>query len=226
MVLSHVTAHLMKQTRCLIASLEMPIASTGNRLLRQIGGLDNPTVSYIDEMLQWTSDKLWIYDELDTVKSERILGMCIYAMTELKIKHVVIDSLMKCGISGDDYNRQKEFVDRLCWEAKTYGGHIHLVHHMRKGRSESETPDKFDVKGAGEITDLVDNLIIVHRNKDKEKKIEQGKSVEDFVPDSTLTVAKQRHGEWEGVINLWFHKSSQQFTHSSDLRLERFDLTK
>ena len=29
---------------------------------------------------------------------------------ELKIGHVVIDSLMKC-VRGDDYNGQKEFVD-------------------------------------------------------------------------------------------------------------------
>ena len=75
LVLSHVMAHLMKTTTCLIASLEMPIVSTGNRLLRQIGGLDNPTERYIQQMLDWTNGRLWIYDELDTVKSERILGM-------------------------------------------------------------------------------------------------------------------------------------------------------
>jgi len=224
LVLSHVMAHLMKTTTCLIASLEMPIASTGNRLLRQIGGISNPTPEFVDQMLQWTDDRLWIYDELDTVKSERILGMCIYAMTELNIKHIVIDSLMKCGIGGDDYNKQKDFVDRLCWAAKTHGGHIHLVHHMRKGHSENETPDKFDVKGAGEITDLVDNLVIVHRNKSKEKKIQDNKPVEDFEPDATLTIAKQRHGEWEGKINLWFHQESQQFTPSSSLNTEYFQI--
>jgi len=224
LVLSHVMAHLMKTTTCLIASLEMPIASTGNRLLRQIGGIDNPTQSFIEEMLFWTDNRLWIYDELDTVQSERILGMCIYAMTELNIKHIVIDSLMKCGIGGDDYNKQKAFVDRLCWAAKTHGGHIHLVHHMRKGHSEDETPDKFDVKGAGEITDLVDNLVIVHRNKAKEKKIQDEKPVEDYEPDTTLTIAKQRHGEWEGKINLWFHKESNQFCSGSSLKTEYYQL--
>ena len=225
LVLSQVMSHLMKTTTCLIASLEMSIASTGNRLLKQIGRVDNPTAEYIDLMLKWTDDRLWVYDELDTVKSERILGMCIYAMTVLNIKHIVIDSLMKCGISGDDYNNQKMFIDRLCWAAKTHGGHIHLVHHMRKGRSEAETPDKFDVKGAGEITDLVDNLVIVHRNKAKEKDIQEGKEVADNAPDSTLTVAKQRHGEWEGVINLWFDTPSNQFTPSSSKETEYFDLT-
>ncbi len=226
LVLSHVMAHLMKTTTCLIASLEMPIVSTGNRLLRQIGGLDNPTERYIQQMLDWTNGRLWIYDELDTVKSERILGMCIYAMTELNIKHIVIDSLMKCGINGDDYNKQKSFVDRLCWAAKTHGGHIHLVHHMRKGRSEHEAPDKFDVKGAGEITDLVDNLVIVHRNKDKEMQIQKGEQINEGEPDTTLTIAKQRHGEWEGKINLWFHKVSNQFLPGPNTKPEWFDTKK
>ena len=152
--------------------------------------------------------------------------MCIYAMTVLKIKHIVIDSLMKCGINGDDYNGQKTFVDRLCWAAKTYGGHIHLVHHMRKGRSESDAPDKFDVKGAGEITDMVDNLVIVHRNKEKERAIENGEHVHDGICDTTLIVAKQRHGEWEGKIKLWFHKESQRFASGSNLITENFDIPK
>ena len=80
------------------------------------------------------------------------------ALKELKIQHVVIDSLMKCGIMDDDYNGQKQFVDCLCWAAKTYGGHIHLIHHIRKTRSEEEIPDKFDVMGASALTNLVDNV--------------------------------------------------------------------
>ena len=30
--------------------------------------------------------------------------------------------------------------------------------------------------------------------------------------DSTLTVAKQRHGEWEGQFKFWFDKDSMQYT--------------
>lgn len=224
LVSSHVFAHLMKKTTCLIASLEMPIAATGNRMLRQISGKDDPDSALIDQMLEWTTGRLWVYDQLDTVQPERILGMCIYCMTELNIKHIVIDSLIKCGIAGDDYNRQKEFVDRLCWAAKTHGGHIHLVHHMRKGHSENDVPDKFDIKGAGEITDLVDNVVIVHRNKRKEDRVQQGEAVNEFDPDTTLTVVKQRHGEWEGQINLWFHKASQQFLSHSKSSPEYFEL--
>jgi len=148
----------------------------------------------------------------------------MYAFSKLGVKHIVIDSLMKCGLGTDDYNAQKSFVDRLCWIAKTYKGHIHLVHHMRKGRSENDIPDKFDVKGAGEITDMVDNLFIVHRNKGKEQKVEKGESVDELEPDSTLTVAKQRHGEWEGKVALYFDPSSHQYLSGPGGRSEWFEI--
>lgn len=210
LVTSHVVASLLKYTTCLIASLEMPIAATGRRMVRQMVGTDNPTDSIIEKALHWTDDRLWVYDQLDSVETERIFGMVVYSMKVLGIKHIVIDSLMKCGINDDDYNGQKVFVDRLCWAAKTYGGHIHLIHHIRKTKSEEDIPDKFDVMGASALTNLVDNVILVHRNKAKENKDEE-EIDEKKDPDARLIVAKQRHGEWEGRIALWFDKSSNQY---------------
>lgn len=224
LVLSHVMAHLMKSTKCILASLEMKADAVGERLVKQIAGLEKPTDSFSRGILDWTDDKLWIYDELDTVEHKRIIGMCIYAFTELNIQHVFIDSLMKCGMDEDDYNSQKRFVDRLCWVAKTHGGHIHLVAHMRKGKTEFDVPDKFDVMGSSAITNLVDNVVIVHRNKKKEMEMEKGNDVDKMIPDSIVKVVKQRHGDWEGKINLWLDKPSQQFKGSPDGRLEWFDV--
>ena len=223
MVTSHVVASLLKHTTCLIASLEMPIAATGRRMIRQMVGTDSPSEAYIDKALKWTDDKLWIYDQLDSIETERIFGMCVYAMKELKIKHIVIDSLMKCGINDDDYNGQKVFVDRLCWAAKTYGSHIHLIHHIRKTKSEEDIPDKFDVMGASALTNLVDNVILVHRNKAKENKAEEDRD-EKKEPDARLVIAKQRHGEWEGKISLWFDKQSNQYLPWSGANKEWFSL--
>ena len=128
----------------------------------------------------------------------------------------MIDSLMKCGISPEDYPRQKEFVDRLCWCAKSENIHIHLVHHGRKGANELSMPDKHDAKGAGEITDLVDNVFIVFRNKEKERERADAKRKEENFneadkPDALLSIAKQRHGEWEGTFALWFDPKSHQY---------------
>ena len=211
-ILGQVLAWMLPYSRSLIASLEMKPAATMRRMVRQVSGCPKPTEWYVAQFLSWTDDRLWIYDQLDTVAPERILGMIAYAVKELGIEQIVIDSLMKCGIGNDDYRGQKEFVDKLAWLAKTLNCHIHLVHHMRKGHSENDLPDKFDVRGAGEIVDLVDNLFIVWRNKGKEADVQAGKEVEDYIPDAALVVGKQRHGEWEGKINLWFDKGSQQYT--------------
>jgi len=224
LMLSHVMAHLMKSSRVLIASMEMSIPAQAERMFRQISGSDKPTEPFIDLMSAWTNGRLWLYDQQDTVPPEKIIGMCMYAMAELDISHIVIDSLVKCGIRPDDYAGQKTFVDKLCFAAKTYGGHIHLVHHIRKGDKESNLPDKFDIKGAGEITDLVDNVFIVHRNKVKEEKAQGGEPVDEFDPDAILVNAKQRHGEWEGKVPLYFDKASTQYLQSPRANKEWFPI--
>jgi twinkle protein len=217
LILGQVMLWLPRDTTCLIASLEMKPAATLERMCRQTLGGAVPTEDFIEEFTDKT-DNMFIYDQTDTLEAERILGMCYYAAKEMKINHIVLDSLMKCGISPEDYPRQKDFVDRLCWCAKTTDVHIHLVHHIRKSGSESSRPDKFDIKGAGEITDLVDNVFIVHRNKSKEKNVETSNPDPAIVnqPDQTLRIAKQRHGEWEGTFGLWFHRASQQFVDAPD----------
>ena len=118
----------------------------------------------------------------------------------------------------------QKFIDRLMWVAKTHGGHIHLVHHIRKGENEDIVPNKFDVKGAGEITDMVDNVCIVWKNKKKQRMIENGETVTDDTPCGIINVEKQRHGEWEGKIKLWFDQPSGQFKGSSSGRIEWFDI--
>lgn len=209
-LLTQVCAWNLSQNKWLLASMEMLPERTMEKMTQQVAGCI-PSNGFIERFAAWSDDKLWIYDQTESVKSERIIAMIYYAATELKIKHIVIDSLMKCGIRKDDLNSQVAFVDQLCWIAKTAYCHIHLVHHIRKGEKESRVPGKFDVRGAGEVTDLVDNVFIIHRNKAAEAKVRRGEPIDQDEPNCRLIVDKQRHGEWEGMFNLWFHGSSKQF---------------
>jgi len=215
LVLGQVLLWLPFEVKILIASLEMQPAATIERMVKQALGGAMPSRDYIKDFMD-AADNMTLYDQIDTVQPNRILGMIHYAAQELGIKHFMIDSLVKCGISPEDYAKQKEFVDRLCWAAKTEDVHIHLVHHMRKGNKEGDDLDKFDVKGAGEITDLVDNVFIVQRNKFKEEKIQNNIHVEPLEPDQIIRVVKQRHGEWEGKIALYFHKEANRFLSGPD----------
>lgn len=235
--LGYVMLNVMTQgRRACIASLEMPMEATMSRMCSQAAGGNTPSIDYISKFHQWTDDRLWLYAHRGQVNRDRMISVARYCRKELGIDHVVIDSLMKCGIAPDDYSAQKNFVDALCVLARDTGVHIHLVHHIRKGDTEKNAPDKFDIKGAGEITDLVDNVLIVHRNKTKENGVQGARQMQDEarrveklaelakMPDSLLLCEKQRHFSWEGPTRLWFDRESQQLRDDAHAPLQTLDM--
>lgn len=215
--------------RVCVASFEMKPATTIGRMVRMFA-MSNPSIPthrggrsldtldmLYDDFGEWTTGRLWLYDQTESAKPDNVLGMVKYCATELGITHVFIDSLMKCVRAEDDYNGQKEFVDRLCAIAKDCDIHIHLVHHLKKPPKESDMPDKHDTKGSGSITDQVDNLLMVWRNKPKEDayKTRGDQSLHKAQPDCYLLCRKQRNYEGsadgEPQISLWRHHEAGQF---------------
>ena len=207
-----------------IASFEMKPSKTLERMGRQFSGFNpnDPAFSGSDEATkelldvyqqfkEWTDGRLWLYDQQGTVTTRQVCAVVRYCAKERGITHFFVDSLMKCVSGEDDYNGQKLFVDELTAIARDNGIHIHLVHHIRKPADESHKPSQYDYKGSGSITDQVDNVISVWRNKAKEKKRDEGKAIEDKDPDALLICDKQRNGEWEGSIGLWFDRPSMQY---------------
>jgi twinkle protein len=208
---SHVMVDLVSQgKRTVCASLEMWPAKTLKRMARQAIGNDSPTEQALFDFIAWLSKRFWIYDQHGRANPKHILAVIRYAAHELKVSHFFLDSLMMVVAGDDDYNGQKDFVTELCAAAKDTGCHIHLVHHTRKLKDESEVPGKFDAKGSGSITDQVDNVFTTWRNKKKEAERQQGQ-VDESKPDALLICDKQRHGEWEGRLALWFDPSSQSY---------------
>lgn len=212
-----------------IASLEMKPQATLKRMLRQTAMNRTPGVQAVDRLIDWSRDRLWLYDQQGTVKPAMLYAVARYCADRLKVRHLVIDSLMKCVRGEDDYNGQKDFVDMLCTLARDLGMHIHLVHHAKKGEDEDKVPGKFSAKGSGAIVDQVDQMLTVWRNKKKERIAEadlrkNGELSADTLdmPDTVLICDKNRHGEWEGRITLWRHADSLQFT--SDKRRRPIDM--
>lgn len=216
-----------------IASLEMKPEETILRMIRQCAGC-SPSIELAGEFLRWADERIAIYDELDKVKWTRIIGFIYFCAKELNTRHIVIDSLTKCGIASRDGDAEKEFIDRLQWAAKTLGVHIHLVAHVRKPNQAGEeyVPTKFDIRGASEMTDLADNLMICWKNKKRESILDRR---EQFGPESLdvkeleyldnscdqkLIIAKQRHGSFEGTFNLYFDRKSLQFVAHEGRRQE------
>jgi twinkle protein len=212
-----------------IASFEMKPVTTIGRMVRMYAGTNPFSAEYqgsdglkvldglYDEFGDWTKGRMWLYDQTGTAFPETVLGMVKYCANELGITHIFIDSLMKCVRAEDDYNGQKHFVDQLCAIAKDCDVHVHLVHHLKKPGKEGDMPDKHDTKGSGSITDQVDNLFMVWRNKPKEDagKAQGDRSNKQTEPDSYLLCRKQRHyeGSFDGepTISLWRHRDAGNF---------------
>jgi twinkle protein len=205
---SHVALDLVAQDRrVVIASLEMPPVKTLKRMARQAIGNATPTSKAIGDFVGWLSKRLWLYDQHGRADARFMLAVIRYAAIELKVAHFFLDSLMMVTKGEEDYDGQKDFVTELCAIAHDTGIHVHLIHHVRKMKDEDDVPGKFDAKGSGSITDQVDNVFTVWRNKRKEAERRLGQTDESR-SDALLVCDKQRHGEWEGRIGLWFDPES------------------
>jgi len=210
LLMSQIALTLMNQGEpCLIASFEMQPVKTLHRAVRQSLNHSSPSAREIRAWSAWTDGKLWLYDHLGDVETRRVLAVCRYAAQELGVKHVLIDSLMKCVAESDNRNAEKQFVSKLVECAKTYGIHIHLVMHARKKESESDRIGKPDVYGGVDVVNQLDNLYLIQRNKRNET-TEEGvrRLIDPMEPGVWLEVSKQRDGSFEGVISLWFNVDS------------------
>lgn len=217
LMLSMAMTRLLAQgKRVLIASMEMKPEETLQWMVSQAAGCE-PCKEFAISWMDRYRDNGFIYDCLDKVPQERILGLCHYAGKVLNIDHIVIDSLTMCGVGREDYSQQAEFVNLLRAAAKLYGIHIHLVCHMRKGSDENEQVGKFNIRGAGEIADLADKVFIVFRNKRREQHLayqENNMPFDESIieqPDVWLKLVKNRQDGTEMNFGLYFHKESMQF---------------
>jgi twinkle protein len=233
MVTGMIALGLIKQKqKVMIASFEMKPKRTLFRMLRQFAGENIDAPRYVDKtryltnlfdrMRSYAYDYLWLYDQQGTVTAQQVIAVSRYSAVELGVQHIFIDSLMKCVSGEDDYNAQKSFVDELTSLARDHNVHVHLIHHIRKLQSEEVKPNKNDIKGSGSISDQVDNVLMVWRNKKKEHDAQNG-VVDVMISDAYLMCEKQRNGEAEDWYSLWYHKDSQQFVEYHDSIPMSFD---
>jgi twinkle protein len=233
MITGQIAMGLIKQgQRVMIASFEMKPKRTLFRMLRQFAGENIDFPRYVDKaryltnlitrMRTFAHANLWLYDQQGTVTSQQVIAVSRYSAVELGVQHIFIDSLMKCVSGEDDYNAQKMFVDELTSLARDHNVHVHLIHHIRKLASEEVKPNKNDIKGSGSISDQVDNVLMVWRNKKKEHDAQNG-NIDNMIPDAYLMCEKQRNGEAEDWYSLWYLKESQQFVENHDSIPMSFD---
>jgi twinkle protein len=207
---------LMKQEKTMIASFEMLPKATLGRMTQQTGEA-KPNYEYIKDFLSKLEHNLYLYDPEGETSADKVLEVVYYCAEKLGVKLMVIDSLMKCGINEDDLNKQKAFANKLAVAARDLNVHIFIVAHSRKTADENANASKFDVAGSANLTNLVDNVISVHRNKGREVEAMNVMPDIDIMNEwmASVWLLKQRHGK--GIETKWgFSFEPQYFRYTEE----------
>jgi twinkle protein len=211
--------------RTCLSSLEMHPASTLKRMCRQIIGSDRPTDAAIRAALDWANGGLLIYELTGKQKLDALLEVFGYGRSRWGCDLFVIDSLMRLGVAGDDYNSQEAVIFRLVNWAMVNAVHVHLVAHAKKGERDRGAPGIEDIKGAMELGANAFNIVSVWRNRKLEDAIAKLRAAGDTEGAATLSrskpgvmlnVAKQRNGDFEGKVGLWFDQRTYRYRSSAD----------
>ena len=201
----------------LICSFEMSPADTLARMARQCFAVEKPALLTLERFNAWTDGRLWMFDHMGRIKPAQLLAVLRYFAEELKGTQVIVDSMMMVCASEEHLDEQKQFVTDLVRSAQEFGLHIHLVTHCRKPQSgdESKPPTKYELRGSAAISDQCHNVVTVWANKPKQQELSQGNNAKSGEPDAMVTVEKQRNGQWEGRIRLWFDEPSLRFVNEA-----------
>lgn len=221
-ILSDCIPHwIMQGSRICLASFEMKCAQTLKRMCKQAGGVERPTEQYIERIIDWLDHGLILYEKVGKSGVEPLLEVFEYARAKYGCDQFIIDSLMRLGIAGDDYTGQEKAMFRIVDWAIQNNVHVHLVAHARKGEKGQGAPETEDVKGAMEIGANAFNIISIWRNRKHEEELgaaedEASKAELEEKPGVILNVAKQRNGDFEGKIGLWFDQDTYRYHSSFD----------
>jgi twinkle protein len=224
-ILSDCAVDWVKQgSRICVSSLEMRASQTLKRMCKQVSGIERPTVTAINSTLQWLDSGMLLYERVGKASVTALIEVFDYARAKYGCDQFIIDSLMRLGIASDDYTGQEKAVFQLVDWTVSNSVHLHLVAHSRKGTAGSHAPETEDVKGAMEIGANAFNILTVWRNRELEDEIRKldlsdRKDEADALkekPGVILNVAKQRNGDFEGKISLWFDQDTYRYYSSYD----------
>ncbi|WP_375650556.1 toprim domain-containing protein [Bartonella sp. OT172YNZD] len=207
---------IAQKSRLCLASLEMKGEQSLRRLTKQTSGLEQPTKETIERILHFLDDGLILYEHVGKSSVDTLLDVFDYCRARYGCDQFIIDSLMRLGIASDDYAGQEQAVYKMVDWAVLNSVHIHLVAHARKGGLDKDIPSTEDIKGASEIGANAFNIITIWRNRPLEDKIFAASLAQekaDLVkrPGVIMNIAKQRSGDFEGKVGLWFDPQTYRY---------------
>ena len=123
-----------------------------------------------DKIDDWMDGKFFLYNNGYTNKWEQIFND-MKELLKIGVRLFILDNLMSMDIdvfAGDNNKKQKDLIQQISDFAKKEQVHIILVAHPKK---VSTFMRKTDISGSGDLTNIVDNVFIVHRVNNDFKKL-------------------------------------------------------
>ena len=184
-------------------------------------GFYYPDSGVEEKVAGWLGNHFWLWNNFHGNNFDKIYYMLIRKIEEQKTDLVILDNLMAIDIHSlnerDKYAAQGEFVELLMQLAKKTNTHIIFVAHPRKAFGLLRLDD---VAGTGNLTNRIDNALIVHRNNQDFQRLskEMFKWKDDhdaYRGTNVIEIAKDRHnGHMDVFIPLWYEKETKRLKNS------------
>jgi len=213
------------QAKQLRSWIEFPIC--GRKYIEETSNSNNAPIGYWirkeakEYMKRWYKGNIFFYDNENDYTAKTLLKKMEEMARKHGIKNFILDNLMMIDLDCNTFElnkKQKEFVLDLKKFSRKFNSIIHLIAHPRK-QDMIKRLTKMDVAGSGDITNLADYVLAVHRvtNSEKESVTIKGEEIPGCPYDCILDLFKNRPlGYQDKAIGLHFDMTSKRYYGDSD----------
>ena len=175
-----------------------------------------------EKTMEFSNNKLFIYDNELGNDINKIIFAIYDAVKNKGVKTVILDNLMSMNLStygSEKYDVQTKLITDLSDICKRLNIHIHFVCHPRKSTSFLR---KYDISGTADLTNIADNVFIVHRVNNDFKKQTQDmfkwkNDHELYNYDNIVEICKNREqGIQDTFIGQYFEIETKRFLNYKD----------
>lgn len=200
--------------------------AAGREFVKKVYGYDDfyyVPKDVTEKIDAWTKDKIFLYDNKYGRNWSRLLESIRGVVEQRGVNLLILDNLMTLDLDafgGDKNEKQSSFVNSLVDLAKQANIHIILVAHPRKSMTFLR---KEDIGGSGDITNLADNVYIIHRcNKDFVKRAPEFLGTEEVIRiadtegfSNVVEVCKNRFvGSVDNIFGYYYETETKRFMQS------------
>ena len=215
------TQWMKEDHKVLLISPEFSPTLNLSRLVQQILGQLPVDIDEagVNAALSFLESRFLVYDAIGSVDVEDLMAVIYFAQEQYGITMCALDNLTVMAMpSGMDVNQgHASLMTSLVQTARNTDVSIHVVCHTRKPQM-GEPISRYNIRGASQLSDLADVILLVERNESKEKKLadikldsEDRKEIR-MQADTRLHCLKNRHGSaWTGVGKLFFSPISMRW---------------